>query len=540
MLQALYQRFGTIRWKLTVSYAAVTLLVMLTMEALLVVVFGLYVTHVVFVPDVIAKASLDVGKLLQAEFSAPDRSTEQLARQLQDLVQDENEDNGQLFQITIDFPREVPQQNQAGTSASSDAPAAWQVPVIALLDRDGRVLTATLQSYTSGAYLTELELPVASTLMARAAQGITDTVQLSARGAPGQQLVAAAPVFNREDQVVGMVYTRLQRPPIDGLIEDIPTILLASAIPILIASGLIGFVFGMFAGRDFSRRLKRLSEASAVLAKGDLSQRVADHSADEIGQLARQFNLMSEQLAEHVRALRLLADKNAQLAEQAAQLAIVEERNRLARELHDSVSQELFSLTMMAAASRRLVSSKPDVAASQLEEIQATSQRALQEARGLIFALRPASLDGRGLGPALRDLVAAARERQGMEVRLQISGERFLPLEHEQALFRIVQEALANVVRHSGMRDAEVTLCYEAARVVLTICDQGRGFDPTAPRKARSIGLTSMSERAAALGGCFEVKSGPGQGTRVAVTLPAPLSTATPPALHTKEHTNER
>lgn len=274
------------------------------------------------------------------------------------------------------------------------------------------------------------------------------------------------------------------------------------------------------ARRSFSRRLKRLTEATAAFASGDLSRRVKDRSVDEIGQLSRQFNSMAEQLAENIRALRLLADKNAQLAEHAAELAQVEERNRLARDLHDSVSQELFSLTMLSAAAGRLIDSRPELAAAQLREIQATAQRALQETRSLIFALRPAMLDGRGLGPALHDLVPAAQERQGLQIDLSISGERRLPLDHEQALFRIVQEALANVARHSAVREVQVTLDYHDDQVCLTISDQGKGFDPAAPRNARSVGLDSMAERTTALGGKFHIESAPGRGTCVTVTLP--------------------
>lgn len=529
MYQTLRQRFGTIGWKLTASYAAVTVLVMLIMEAILVIALGLYITNVFLIPEAIADASRDISKILQMEYSAPDRDVAALARQVQELVAVEADDE-RLFQIDIDFPSTVPTQTVTG--GTSYLRPEWQVPVIALLDNEGRVLTATLHSYLPGTLLVERELPGTGALITHATQGITETEQLSMLGQPGNQLVGTAPVFSRTGEVVGVVYTRIQRPPINALAEDIPTILLFSAIPFLLISGSIGLIFGLFAGRDLSRRLKQLSEASAALASGDLSQHVVDDSVDEIGQLTRQFNLMSTQLAENLRALRLLADKNAQLAEQAAQLATVEERNRLARELHDSVSQDLFSLTMLAAAARRLIQNKPDVVASQLAEIQETSQRALQETRSLIFALRPALLDGRGLGPALRDLAAAVRERQGLEVTLLISGERLLPLEHEQAIFRIVQEALANVIRHSGMRQADVTLCYEDNRVALTVIDHGCGFDTTAPQSARSIGLMSMTERAAALGGEFTVESAPGVGTRVAVTLPAPA-----PA-HKKENTN--
>jgi signal transduction histidine kinase len=327
-------------------------------------------------------------------------------------------------------------------------------------------------------------------------------------------------VLSDDGRVLGAIFSRSERLLTPNFFAQFALSLLIFLLPILVVSSLIGLIYGWFAGRGFSRRLVRLTEANAALAAGDLARRVDDRSVDEIGKLGRQFNTMADQLAENLRALRVLADQNAQLAERAAQLATVEERNRLARDLHDSISQELFSLSMLAAAARRQIEIKPATAASQLEEIQATAQRALQETRSLIFALRPAALDDRGLVPALRDLVAAAEERQGLRIELSISGERRLPLEYEQALFRIVQEALANVARHSGVRAAQIALCYDDGSVALTIGDQGRGFDYSAPHGAGSIGLESMAERATALGGTLNVASAPGRGTTVSLTLP--------------------
>ena len=354
----------------------------------------------------------------------------------------------------------------------------------------------------------------------RALHGITETAQLAGWVDPGHQLVGAVPVLADDGRVLGVVFSRSNTLLTGQVLGQFALSLLIFLGPVLAASSLIGLLYGWFAGRGFSRRLKRLTAANAALAAGDLTRRVEDGSADEIGELSRQFNAMAAQLSENMRALRLLADQNAQLAERSAQLAAVEERNRLARDLHDSVSQELFSLSMLAAASRRLIEQKPEVAAQQLDEIQQTARRALQETRSLIFALRPAALDDRGLAPAVRDLAGAARERQGLQVDLSIGGERRLPLAHEQALFRILQEALANVARHSGVRLAEVALRYDDEQVSLTVRDRGRGFDLDTPHSARSVGLDSMRERAAALGGQLSVASAPGQGTTVTVTLP--------------------
>lgn len=515
MMGALRRRFSTIRWKLTFSYVVVTLLITLLFEALLLVVVALIFSQ--FYPNIAEVIAETIAADMQEVYAAPDRTPESLGlvlRESQDL-----QNNG--GEITFSFSSSPQTQSSTDTlSVSADE------TFIALLDDQGRVLTSTLQaSYPLGSLLVSHEPTAAKQVVAEALRGRTASARVESVGNWDNPPVAAAPVLSDQGEVLGVVYMRFPDQGIREFATGIPMVLLVSAIPLLVVSGIFGLIFGFFAGHGFSRRIKRLADASAGLAAGDLSRRVDDSSADEIGQLARQFNSMAEQLADNMRSLRLLAEQNAQLAEQAAQLATVEERSRLARELHDSVSQELFSLTMLAAAAKRQLATKPDAAATQLDDIQATAQQALQETRSLIFALRPAMLGDRGLVPALRDLVAVARERQGLDVDLAISGERRLPLEHEQALFRIVQEALANVVRHSGARAAEVTLRYEDAQVHLLIRDHGRGFDQSVPRSARSVGLDSMAERAAALGGTCSVASLPGQGTTISVTLRAPLVT---------------
>jgi signal transduction histidine kinase len=515
MWKWLRHRFGTLRWKLASSYVLVTLLVVLTLEALLLLVTGGLIS--VFYPRIGGLITDDLATSLRPAFEAPDRSPKQLGQQLVALL--EQQGNGQQQGVSVSLSPLDAQPAGPPTNATDEGGVA----VFTLLDEGGHVLTSTLPlNHPTGAVLGEIEPMPASSIVERALGGETNVAQLSAWSTGSRQPFAVAPVLGDNGQVLGAVYARFPPTSFLDYARGFATVLGVSSIAILFSSGFIGLFFGLIAGRGLSRRLKRLTAASAAMAGGDLSRRVEDGSADEIGQLARQFNTMAAQLAENMRALRLLADQNAQLAEQATQLATVEERNRLARDLHDSVSQELFSLTMQAAAAQRLLRTKPELAATHLQEIQTTAQQALQETRSLIFALRPAQLDDRGLGAALRDLRTAAKERQGLLIDLRISGERRLPLEHEQALFRIVQEGLANVVRHSGERAAEVDLQYSDEEVCLTVCDHGRGFDPAAPRNARSIGLDSMSERATALGGTVTVDSALGQGTTVAVCLPAP------------------
>ncbi|HMQ33225.1 MAG TPA: sensor histidine kinase [Chloroflexaceae bacterium] len=507
------QRFATIRWKLTGAFLAVSLLLALTMIAVF-VAGVIYILNAPLLPRAIADSAREVSLTLAAELADPAGDPDQALRILTRFASPPREGFG-----------------EAGGEPQADDGRGDEL-LIAMLDTQGRVITSTYpMAYPAGLALAASEPAPAADLIVRALGGLTTTEQLSAWNRPDHQPIATAPIFSPEGEVIGAIYLRLVNFPSVGLfLANLTPFLVSFIVPWLLVSGGLGMLYSWLVGRGFARRIARLTEASVDLADGDLSRRIEDPSGDELGQLGRQFNAMADQLSESLRSLRLLAERNAQLAEQAAQLAAVEERNRIARDLHDSVSQELFSLTMLAAAARRTLDSRPDLAAARLAEIEESVRRALEETRGLIFALRPAALDGRGLVLALHDLAAALGERQGLAVDLRVASERRLPLDHEQAIFRIVQEALANVGRHSGVRAATVTLTYGDGAVALEVRDAGRGFDPEAARSPRAIGLLSMAERAEALGGTFAIASAPGQGTTISVTLPTSEVFRRPPA----------
>jgi signal transduction histidine kinase/HAMP domain-containing protein len=224
-----------------------------------------------------------------------------------------------------------------------------------------------------------------------------------------------------------------------------------------------------------------------------------------------------------------IAIENAQLHRRALDLAVVEERNRLARELHDSVTQMLFSITLTLQAGRVLLQRNPAQAEQQIDKAQQTAQEALAEMRALIYQLRPASMRDRGLVGALSSYVDAYRQRTGLEVTFQHEGEALLTDAQEQALFRIAQEALNNVFKHAEARQVQVRLICEPSAVTLAVRDDGKGLPAAAPRKATTWGLTGMRERAEVLGGTFAIESSDGGGTLVQVRLPVaaePLVTA--------------
>jgi signal transduction histidine kinase len=208
-------------------------------------------------------------------------------------------------------------------------------------------------------------------------------------------------------------------------------------------------------------------------------------------------------------------------AAQVKELAIAAERNRLAHELHDSVTQIIFGLTLSAQAARILLDRDPPRVAPKLDHIQSLAQKALAEMRALIQELHPSSDARDGLIPRLRHLIAERQSADGLTVELNLTGDRSLPAKIEEELLRITQEALNNIVKHAHTNQAVVTLNVENEnRITLFIEDHGVGFDPAQTRSLPGhLGLTSMYERVQALGGNLFIDTQPGRGTRIQVEL---------------------
>lgn len=234
---------------------------------------------------------------------------------------------------------------------------------------------------------------------------------------------------------------------------------------------------------------------------------------------AEEFSAEDQRLIEMLAAHAAVAIENARLLERSRELSIVEERNRLARELHDAVSQKLFSLVFNAESAATLLDRDPAAAAEQVARLGELAQEALGELRELIFELRPASLE-EGLAATLRKHVDMLRRVHGRDVELRISGAA-QPAPEDAEVFRIAQEALNNALRHADAERIELRLAGRDGRLTLTVADDGVGFDPAAPGlRSRRLGLTSMEERARALGGTLAVVSRPGDGTTITLEVP--------------------
>lgn len=217
-----------------------------------------------------------------------------------------------------------------------------------------------------------------------------------------------------------------------------------------------------------------------------------------------------------------MAIEHTRLQEQAERVAVLEERQRLARELHDSVTQSLYSVTLYAnAAGLALAAGKGDVVADYLAELQETAQEGMRDMRLLIFQLHPPVLEAEGLAAALQARLAAVEDRAGLQTHFRVENERQLPIAIEEDLYWIAQEALNNVRKHAEAQHVTVHLRFTAESVRLDVVDDGVGFDlPSVRSEGRGGGgLRSIAERTARLGGQLTYQSTAGEGTRLTIEV---------------------
>lgn len=224
-------------------------------------------------------------------------------------------------------------------------------------------------------------------------------------------------------------------------------------------------------------------------------------------------------IATAIAALAAIALENARLYEQAQDRAALDERQRLARELHDSVSQALYGIALGTRTARALLDRDPKQASEPLDYVLSLADTAMEEMRALILELRPESLEREGLTPALRKLAEATQLRQRLIVQVHVCSEPAIALEAKQAFYRIAQEALHNAVKHANATTIDLTLETNDDAVTLTVADDGVGFD-TGGNFPGHLGLRSMRERMTRLGGNLTITSAPAKGATVRATLP--------------------
>jgi signal transduction histidine kinase/ligand-binding sensor domain-containing protein len=306
--------------------------------------------------------------------------------------------------------------------------------------------------------------------------------------------------FGRYTNLPGGTYTlRLKGSNNDGLWNEEGTSIQITIVPPFWQTwwfwGIVALALAGGALGGFRLRVRNLEARSREL-EAEVQARTADLER-EVGQ-------------------RIQAEKA--LRQQEREQAVTEERNRLARDLHDSVTQALYGVTLYSeAAAGHLALGHVDRVADHLQEVQDTAQEALSEMRLLIFELRPPILEESGLVAALQARLQAVEGRAGLRTAFQTNLEGRLPPDLEEGLYRIAQEALNNALKHAQAEQIRVQLRQQGGGVMLEITDDGVGFDPATASERGGVGLAAMAERAADLGAKLQIGSGPDLGTKVAV-----------------------
>ena len=235
----------------------------------------------------------------------------------------------------------------------------------------------------------------------------------------------------------------------------------------------------------------------------------------------RSFTAADEEMVGLLAAHAAVLMEHARSFQESRELSVLDERNRLARDLHDAMTQTLFSLRLTLETAASTLADDPAAAAGHIHQASALVEATFRELRTLIFELRPPALDADGLGETIRKHLDVVGRAHDLVVRVTTTCDRRLPAEVEGVIYRIVQEAVTNVVRHAEATTIDVQLAVDDHVATVTIADDGIGFDPDARTiRARHLGLTSMRERAAAVGGTCTIESSPGAGTTVRVEVP--------------------
>jgi NarL family two-component system sensor histidine kinase LiaS len=373
-----------------------------------------------------------------------------------------------------------------------------------VLDRQQRLLAGVplAEGQVVGAPFDTASVPDLPRVLPAALAGDSTLEHLYLR-TPDDRFLVAAPIRDSQGEVLGALVFASTLPELAPPYGNLLALLGTSAVVFTLAAGLVGTFFGFLTARGLTRRLRGVAQSAATWGQGDFSPTIQDTSPDELGQLARQLNAMAVQLEDVMRTRQ--------------QLATLEERNRLARDLHDSVKQQVFAISMHLGSAQALHERDPEQAWRSLDTASALAREAQGELSTLIQTLRPVQLEEHGLAQALRAHVQTWEKQSGIATSCQVQGSAAVPHAVEQALFRVAQEALANVVRHSGATAASLILSLEPGGVRLQVQDNGSGFDPAQPQ--RGLGLRSMRERIEALGGTFTLESG-ARGTQLSAFVP--------------------
>lgn len=490
--------FRRLQWKLTLSYAAVTFGTLI----IAVIVAAILIFRTIFVPDNVMGAE---------EWTSI--TQEQVVSVMRPILSQEPVDPSIVAAVLNDVNATVSNRDlfRLGDTQFS-VRTVGQVDIM-VVGSDGTLLGASsrrlLPEEAIGQPLDPGQLSGLGAPLEAALAGETDPERLFFEIDPGNEFLFVMPVFGAGEAArtaLGAVVVHFESLPTQ---RDIPAhifnVVGRSAVVFVIGAAILATAFGALTAGGIIKRLSRLSAATYSWSQGNFTTLVDDHSGDELSVLADRMNIMAIQLQD--------------LVDRRQEMAVTGERNRLARELHDSAKQQAFAASAQLGAALALYERDPETARAHILEAEQLIDQVRNELNDLLLELRPAELTAGDLPAALEEYAANWAHQNDIEADLQVEGQGSLMPESERTLFRITQEALANTARHSQASRAEIRLRYERECVILMIGDNGAGFDPERP--STGLGLRSMRERAQLLGGTIAIKSAPGQGTLIVVTCPA-------------------
>jgi NarL family two-component system sensor histidine kinase LiaS len=474
-----------LRWKLTFSYTLVTVVALLALELLLASALVVFTRSELLPALIVQQLKDNVAPDLEASLTQTPPDTEGLQDELLAFA-GQSDVRGADRPEMEDGPPFLPDEGS-----------------LLVLDDERRVLASVpeLEGSTQGQSFDAGRTTGLDPLVSAALGGEENSGRLSTN-TPEGRVLTVTPLEGEDGRVAGVLVGTFRLP---NLTRPLLVAVGLSAVALTVPAALLGTVFGFVTAWGLTRRLQRLARAAQSWSRGDFSVVAKDRSKDELGQLSRELNSMAARLEGLIQA--------------RGELAALETRNRFARDLHDSVKQQVFATSLQVAAARALISRDTDAAEAHLAQADGLVREAQKELNVLIHQMRPPALEGKGLAGALRDYAAEWARQSEIPSEVRVSGERETPLEIEQALFRVAQEALANVAKHSGAEHAEVDLVYAPDTLTLRVADDGRGFDP-AKTTGDGFGLRSMRERLLKLGGRVGIESKPGGGTRVTCVCP--------------------
>ncbi|HEY5730332.1 MAG TPA: histidine kinase [Anaerolineales bacterium] len=498
-IEKIISSFRRLQWKLTMSYSAVTVGSLFVV----VLILGYLLFSSVFIPIEIYNRVLtpeewiriivenDAG-LMRSVYMQDPIDTELIASLME---------RGELTITEVDVLQIGDFQIRLATEARGST---------ILLDQEGVILGLNYPALVPGAVvgqpLDRGTFPGLDGVLTAAFNGEVDPERIFVTLAPHESFYLAIPVHDEDEQeVLGAVLIYIEHLP---TANDIPDTLIQlsgrSVLILLLSAGIVGTIFGALTARGMVKRFDRVSHVTDAWSQGDFSEFIEDPVGDEISQLAVRLNHMAEQLQ--------------QFLKRSQEMAVSEERNRLARDLHDSAKQEALAASFHLGTALTLFERDPESAKIHLVEAENLVDSVRVELTDLIHELRPPSMNGTRFDETLNEYMIEWAHQTGIQANLKVDGYIDLPLETKQAIYRIMQEALANVSKHSSAKGVDVTIIFREYSVEFCLSDDGTGFDTQ--QQHDGMGLDSMCERVESLKGDFNIQSEPGQGTKICITIP--------------------